>query len=147
MFTRIATQEIEESLLHQAAVAIIGPRQIGKTTLAIQEIGAKHDAVYLDLEDSNDRNRLANPKLYLENIGNRLVILDEIHRMPEIFQSLRGIIDNARREGEGIGRFLILGSASIDLLHQSSESLAGRISYIEMTGLNVLEIEESRISC
>ena len=107
--------------------ALIGPRQVGKTTLAL-EIGRSRDALYLDLEDRDDRNRLAEPALFLDNAEDRLVILDEIHRMPGLFRTLRGIIDRGRRKGKGRGRFLILGSASIGLLRQSGETLAGRIS-------------------
>jgi len=140
MIDRFVTDQIEDALRRQAAVAIIGPRQVGKTTLALK-IGQAHDALYLDLEDRDDRNRLENPALFLENVADRLVILDEIHRMPELFQSLRGIIDRGRRKQKGKGRFLILGSASIDLLRQSSETLAGRIAYINMSPFSALEVE------
>jgi predicted AAA+ superfamily ATPase len=142
MLHRFTTQNILESLARQGAVAIIGPRQVGKTTLAL-EIGEPLDAVYLDLESADDRNKLDNPTLYFESVKDRLVILDEIHRMPGIFETLRGIIDRGRREGKGIGRFLILGSASIDLLRQSSETLAGRISYIDLSPLIASEIDDS----
>ncbi len=128
----------EDTLRYQAAVALIGPRQVGKTTLALG-IAKKRDALYLDLEDSEDRAKLANPGFFLERMEDRLVILDEIHRMPELFQTLRGVIDKGRRKGKGIGRFLILGSASLDLMKQSGESLAGRIAYIDMTPLTALE--------
>ena len=121
----------------------MGPRQVGKTTLALQ-IGEARGALYLDLEDRDDRARLANPALFFGSVEERLVILDEIHRMPELFQTLRGVIDSGRRKGKGRGRFLILGSASIDLLRQSGESLAGRIAYINMTPLTAIEIEEDR---
>jgi uncharacterized protein len=143
MIPRLITSEIERALERQAAVALIGPRQVGKTTLALH-IGEARDAVYLDLEDRDDRNRLANPVLFLDRVEDRLVILDEIHRVPELFATLRGVIDRGRRKGKGKGRFLILGSASIDLLRQSSESLAGRIAYVEMTTLMASEVEEDR---
>jgi len=142
MLQRRVTTEILEALDTEPAVALIGPRQVGKTTLAI-EIGQQRDALYLDLEDRNDREKLSEPRLYLEPYEDRLVILDEIHRVPELFQDLRGIIDQGRRRGRRSGRFLILGSASIDLLRQSGESLAGRISYIEMGPLSALEVPES----
>jgi predicted AAA+ superfamily ATPase len=145
MIERLITKETEDALRRQAAVAIIGPRQVGKTTLALK-IGETHDALYLDLEDKDDRNKLENPVLFLENLENRLVILDEIHRVPELFQSLRGIIDRGRRKQKGKGRFLILGSASIDLLRQSGETLAGRIAYINMSPISALEIENSHIA-
>lgn len=145
MIPRIAYPFIEKALRYQAAVALIGPRQVGKTTLALQ-IGEKSNAVYLDLENREDRAKLVNSSLFLESVADRLVILDEIHRMPEIFQTLRGIIDKGRREGKGKGRFLILGSASIDLLRQSGESLAGRITYIYMTPFTVLEVTPDLMS-
>ncbi|MDP6841379.1 MAG: ATP-binding protein [Rhodospirillales bacterium] len=126
------------ALGRQAAVALIGPRQVGKTTLA-HEIAEGSDAIYLDLEARADRDRLADPILYLKEYEDRLVILDEIHRVPELFQELRGLIDEGRRRGKRTGRFLILGSASLDLLRQSGESLAGRIEYVELNPLDVLE--------
>ena len=140
MIKRIAAAEIEEALLYQAAVAIVGPRQVGKTTLAREIAEKRPGSVYLDLESPASRDRLADPELYLQQFEDTLVVLDEIHRAPEIFASLRGIIDQGRRAGKGIGRFLILGSASMDLLRQSSESLAGRISYIEMDPFLTLEL-------
>ena len=145
MIPRLVTPDIENALKRQAAVALIGPRQVGKTTLAL-EIGRSRDALYLDLEDRDDRNRLAEPVLFLDNAEDRLVILDEIHRMPELFPTLRGVIDRGRRKGKGKGRgrFLILGSASIDLLRQSGETLAGRIAYIDLAPLSVLEVEDDR---
>jgi predicted AAA+ superfamily ATPase len=143
MIPRLITADVEQALRRQAAVALIGPRQVGKTTLALA-IGEALDALYLDLEDRDDRNRLANPVLFLESAEDRLVILDEIHRMPALFDTLRGVIDRGRRKQKGRGRFLILGSASVDLLRQSGESLAGRIAYIEMTTLTALEIADDR---
>ena len=145
MIPRIITPDVERALGRQAAVALIGPRQVGKTTLAL-EIARSRDALYLDLEDRDDRNRLAEPALFLDNFEDRLVILDEIHRMPELFQALRGIIDRGRRRGKGKGRFLILGSASIDMLRQSGETLAGRIAYIDMAPLSALEVDDTRSS-
>ncbi len=127
------------ALSRQAAVALIGPRQVGKTTLAL-DIAQDRNCVYLDLEAREDREKLRNPVLFLTKNEGRLVILDEIHRMPELFQTLRGLIDEGRRKGLRTGRFLILGSASIDLLRQSGETLAGRIEYVDMTPLTVLEI-------
>lgn len=141
MIERRIKQKVEQALDYQAAVALIGPRQIGKTTLAL-EIGEDRNATYLDLEDRADREKLTEPKLYLEQFQNRLVILDEIHRVPELFQDLRGIIDQGRREGRKAGRFLILGSAAIDLLRQSGETLAGRIAYVNMGPLDVLEVPD-----
>jgi predicted AAA+ superfamily ATPase len=134
------SSEIDLALSEQAAVGIIGPRQVGKTTLAREIAEARPGSLYLDLEDSLDREKLNNPTLFLDQYRDNLVVFDEIHRIPELFSTLRGIIDKGRRTGQGLGRFLILGSTSIDLLRQSSESLAGRISYIEMTPFNMLEL-------
>ena len=143
MIPRLATGAVESALERQACAALIGPRQVGKTTLAL-EIGRGRGALYLDLESRADRDKLAEPELFLDRLEDRLVILDEIHRMPELFQPLRGIIDRGRRRGRGRGRFLALGSASIDLLRQSGETLAGRIAYVEMGTLAVFEVEDTR---
>jgi uncharacterized protein len=138
MIERRIKHQVIQALADQAAVALIGPRQVGKTTLAL-EIARQSDALYLDLEDRADRAKLDEPQLFLERYEDRLVILDEIHRVPELFQDLRGIIDRGRRRGRRTGRFLMLGSASIELLRQSGESLAGRIAYVDMGPLDVLE--------
>lgn len=138
MIERRAYTTIEQALNRQAAVAVIGPRQVGKTTLALA-IGKSRDALYLDLELPSERAKLAQPELFLREQKDRLVILDEIHRTPELFQVLRGVIDTNRRAGRRNGQFLILGSASIDLLRQSGESLAGRIEYVHLNPLDVLE--------
>jgi len=139
MIERRIKQQVIDGLDRQAAVALIGPRQVGKTTLA-QAIGEERGALYLDLEDRDDCKKLSNAKQFLKQYEDRLVVLDEIHRVPELFQTLRGIIDEGRRKGKRTGRFLILGSASIDLLRQSGESLAGRIEYVDMQPLDVTEI-------
>ena len=127
MIPGLVVAEIEDALTRQAAVALIGPRQVGKTTLALK-IGEERDALYLDLEDRDDRARLANPVLFFESAEERLVVLDEIHWMP----TLRGVIDKGRRKPRGKGRLLILESALIDLLRQSGETPAGRIAYIDL---------------
>jgi uncharacterized protein len=139
MIKRRVKELVRDALKRQGAVALIGPRQVGKTTLA-HEIGKETGALYLDLEDSEDRGKLSDAKLFLEQYEDRLVILDEIHRVPELFQTLRGMIDKGRRLGHRTGRFLLLGSASMDLLRQSGESLAGRIEYVDMQPLDVTEI-------
>jgi predicted AAA+ superfamily ATPase len=130
---------VQSALQRQAAVALIGPRQVGKTTLALA-LGKECPSLYLDLEDRADRNKLADPALFLGQYEDRLVILDEIHRVPELFQALRGLIDKGRRSGHRTGRFLLLGSASVQLLRQSGESLAGRIAYVDMEPFDVLEV-------
>ena len=144
MILRLVARDIESALARQAAVLLIGPRQVGKTTLAL-EICRTHGGLYLDLEDADDRARLTEPRLFLDNLEDRLLVLDEIHRTPELFQTLRGVIDRGRRRGKGKGRFLILGSASIDLLRQS-ESLAGRITYVDLAPFSALEVEDEDIA-
>ncbi len=140
MLQRILQKELERSLTYNSAVAILGPRQVGKTTIAL-EIAKNKNSVYLDLELQEDLAKLQEPLEYLSSQQGKLVILDEIQRMPELFKTLRGLIDKGRQQGKGNGQFLILGSASIELIKQSSESLAGRIGYLELTGLSVLETE------
>jgi predicted AAA+ superfamily ATPase len=121
------------------AVVLIGPRQVGKTTLA-RDCAVSRDGVYLDLESSRDLRKLSDPEDYLSRQEGKLVILDEIQRMPGLFLPLRGLIDEARRRGESAGKFLLLGSGSLDLIQQSSETLAGRIAYAELHPLDVLEV-------
>jgi predicted AAA+ superfamily ATPase len=103
-------------------------------------------SVYLDLESEADRAKLTDAERYLAQHEDKLVILDEIQRTPQLFQSLRGLIDAGRRRGRGKGRFLVLGSASIDLLRQSSESLAGRIRYLELNPLDAGEVGRTRLN-
>jgi predicted AAA+ superfamily ATPase len=138
MIIRRVLPIVHAALADQAAVALIGPRQIGKTTLALA-LARDLPSLYLDLESREDRAKLADPEWFLRNFQDRLVILDEIHRMPDLFPSLRGLIDEGRRTGHGTGRFLILGSASLDLLRQSGETLAGRIAYVNMGPFDILE--------
>jgi predicted AAA+ superfamily ATPase len=140
MLQRAARTRLIELLARFPAVALLGPRQVGKTTLALNLAEeADPSPLYLDLELPSNRAKLADPELYLSEYEGRLVILDEIHRLPGIFQTLRGLIDRRRRKGKRSGQFLLLGSASIDLLQQSAETLAGRIAYMELTPF--LEIE------
>ena len=122
---------------------MLGPRQVGKTTLA-EEISINRESIYLDLENSSDRKKLSDPELYFSAHEDKLVVLDEIQFMHELFPELRGVIDRRRRRksrGKSYGHFLILGSASLDLMSQSSESLAGRIAYVELSPFDVLETE------
>lgn len=145
MIPRRLLDAVSTALAEMPAVALLGPRQVGKTTLAL-EVALKHKAVYLDLESEADRAKLADPALYLAQHEDKLVILDEIQRIPQFFQSLRGLIDAGRRRGRRTGRFLVLGSASIELLKQSSESLAGRIRYLELGPLDAGEVGQRRLS-
>jgi predicted AAA+ superfamily ATPase len=129
---------VEEALALQPAVALLGPRQVGKTTLA-RQIADSRPSIYLDLESPPDRAKLQDAGSFLRANSERLVVLDEIHRAPGLFLELRGVIDDYRRQGMRAGKFLILGSASLDLLRQSGETLAGRIAYIDMGPFDALE--------
>jgi len=143
MIPRRLLPTLQRRLDRSPAVALLGPRQVGKTTLAFQ-VAAERPAVYLDLESPADRARLTDAELYLSGLSDRLVILDEVQRMPDLFQPLRGLIDRGRREGRGTGRFLLLGSASLDLLRQSSETLAGRLALLELGPVDVTEAGADR---
>jgi predicted AAA+ superfamily ATPase len=138
MFKRHLQSLLGEELQFSSAVALLGPRQVGKTTLAL-EVARNIPHVYLDLESDRDRGKLAQPELYLESHLDKLVIMDEVHRAPGLFPVLRGLIDQARRSGRASGQYLLLGSASLDVLEQSGETLAGRIAYLELGPLTVLE--------
>lgn len=127
-----------QALREAPVVCLLGPRQTGKTTLAL-EVGKRLGGLYLDLESEQDRAKLAEPEAYLESHLDKLVILDEVHRTPNLFPILRGLIDRARRNGQGNGRYLLLGSAALGLLRQSGESLAGRIRFLELMPLTVRE--------
>lgn len=145
MIKRHKLQTILSRLKQFPAVALLGPRQVGKTTLAehIAQLGLTgREAIYLDLEAGHDREKLADPVAYLTAHEDKLVILDEVQRSPDLFQALRGLIDKGRMRNLNAGRFLLLGSASIDLLQQSGETLAGRIAFVELGPLDVLEVDE-----
>jgi predicted AAA+ superfamily ATPase len=143
MLERLITQRLQATIAQVPAVALLGARQVGKTTLA-KTIAKDIDSIYLDLEAPEDLLKLSDPTSFLSGHADKLVILDEIQRSPELFLVLRGLIDKSREQGRRAGQFLLLGSASIDLMRQSSESLAGRISYIEMSGLNLAEIDRNQ---
>lgn len=141
MIERTIVFELRELLEDFPAVVIIGPRQVGKTTLA-QDISSRinDNSIYLDLESPSDLIKLSEPEQYFDLNEGKLIVLDEIQRTPEIFQILRGVIDRRKKKGLRTGQFLILGSASLELMKQSSESLAGRIAFKELFPLNLLEI-------
>jgi predicted AAA+ superfamily ATPase len=130
-----------------AAVALLGPRQVGKTTLA-RDLAEQWPAgaVYLDLERPGDLRRLEDADTFLRAQAPQLVVIDEVHRVPDLFAVLRGVIDDNRRSGFRTGQFLLLGSASLDLIQMSSESLAGRISHCDLGGVNVDEAASVSIS-
>ncbi len=140
MIRRRLLDTIRQRLALMPAVVLLGPRQVGKTTLAreiARELGDK--ALYLDLEREADRRRLDDADSYLRRQTGRLVILDEVHRAPGLFPILRGIIDDRRAAGDRAGQFLLLGSSSLDLQQQAGESLAGRASYLELTTVGLDE--------
>jgi len=141
MIRRQKFDELKELINTFPSVALLGPRQVGKTTLAL-EIAKSYDSIYLDLESELDKAKLGNPAYYFEQHKDKLIILDEIQRIPQLFQELRGIIDKNKRSGRKTGQFLFLGSASIDLLKQSGETLAGRIAYSELTPVTANEYLE-----
>ena len=131
---------LKQRLREVPAVVLLGPRQVGKTTLAKRLAEEESPALYLDLESPSDLAKLAEPELYLQAKLDQLVILDEIHRTHHLFNVLRGLIDEARRQDRRAGLYLLLGSASLELLRQSGESLAGRVSFLELGPLNLLEV-------
>ncbi|WP_419164114.1 ATP-binding protein [Candidatus Palauibacter sp.] len=140
MIERNHKHRIGRSLEEAPAVVLLGPRQIGKTTLAREIASESPGSVYLDLEDPADAALLSDPGRYLDLHAGSLLILDEVQRVPGLFQVLRGRIDARRREGHRTRQFLLLGSASTTLLNQSAESLAGRALYYELPGLDATEV-------
>ncbi len=142
-------RQIEEKLLNALrnvpVVALVGPRQVGKTTLALKmaQQAIEKPSAYLDLELDTDLSKLSDAEGYLRRFENHVLIIDEVQRLPDLFRVLRGLVDIRKRSGEKAGQFLLLGSASRDLLQQSSETLAGRIRYLELTPFLALEIYET----
>jgi predicted AAA+ superfamily ATPase len=132
-------------LANNPAAVLLGPRQIGKTTLAL-DLAEELNGVYRDLESSRDLDQVRDIELFHEQYPDRFIILDEVQRAPEIFAPLRGIIDRRRRAGQRTGQFLFLGSASLELLGQTSESLAGRVAYAELAGIDILEMAASGLA-
>jgi predicted AAA+ superfamily ATPase len=142
MIKRLLQKRVEKSLMRYPVVGILGSRQVGKTTLAkMIKDRMKRKIIYLDLELPSDLNKLQDPELYLSRFGDTLVIIDEIQRMQSIFPLLRALVDRRRTAG----RFLILGSASPELIRHSSESLAGRIIYHELSPFSLSEIDSEGI--
>ena len=140
MIQRFSQPRLEDLLRSFPAVALLGPRQVGKTTLA-RAVAQHSESLYLDLENPSDLEKLADARGYLDARRDRLIVLDEVQRAPGLFQVLRGVIDERIHRGERAGQFLLLGPASIDLLRQSGETLAGRIAYLELSPLDVREID------
>ena len=138
MIKRRLENKIKDILKRSPSVVLIGPRQVGKTTLALN-IAETTSSIYLDLESRLDLEKVRDIVSFHSDNLNKLIILDEVQRLPEVFAELRGIIDKERRKGKKNGQFLFLGSASIDLLRQSSESLAGRIAHTELCPVDIIE--------
>ena len=147
MIERDLFVRLEQALNSMPVVALLGPRQVGKTTLAL-EVAKKMQikSTYLDLESDLDFNKLNDPEIFFKRFNNELLIIDEVQRKPDLFRIIRGIVDERKRNGERFGHFLLLGSASRDLLQQSSETLAGRIRYLELTPFTFLEIEKEEFN-
>jgi len=143
MNPRSAESRLTQLLAEFPAVVLLGPRQAGKTTLALAEAERRGNALYLDLELPSAQRQLDDPEAFLLAHRNRLVILDEVQRLPELFAILRGVIDQRRRAGESASQFLLLGSASGVLLQQASESLAGRVAQLELTPFQAREVIDS----
>jgi len=131
---------LQEYLSIFPAVGLLGPRQVGKTTL-VKNLKLEKESLYLDLEKASDRAKLVDPELFLKAHADKTVILDEIQLMPELFAELRSLIDEQREPG----RFILLGSASPDLIRKSADSLAGRIGYLELTPFYLGEVETDEL--
>jgi predicted AAA+ superfamily ATPase len=140
MYLRQPQQKLLRLMQQFPAVGLLGPRQAGKTTLAFAQKALYPNALYLDLELPSAQRQLDDPEAFLMAHAQQLVILDEVQRMPELFSILRGVIDQRRRMNQPSGQFLLLGSATGVLLQQSSESLAGRVAYVELPALQASEV-------
>jgi predicted AAA+ superfamily ATPase len=144
VISRRLENTVREALAYNSTTAILGPRQVGKTTIALN-IAEHVESVYLDLESQIDLEKVRDIIAFHSDNRDKLIILDEVQRLPEVFSQLRGIIDKERRAGNKTGQFLFLGSASMDLLQQSSESLAGRITYLELHPIDTLEYAQESV--
>lgn len=147
MFLRSKHQEVLSALEHMPIVALLGPRQVGKTTLSLAVLPAlQKSAIYLDLELESDLRKLDDAAYFLSQFKDKLVVIDEVQRKPDLFVTLRSLVDQRKRMGERTGHFLLLGSASKTIVQASSESLAGRIRYVELTPFHSLELASNEAS-
>ena len=144
MIKREIQERLYSAIEAMPVVVLLGPRQVGKTTLAIEvSHRVKKKASYLDLESDSDFNKLADAEAYLKRFSDELLVIDEVQRKPDLFRIIRGIVDARKRKGEKAGHFLLLGSSSRELLQKSSESLAGRIRYLELTPFTTSELYQA----
>ncbi len=145
MIERNLQQKLIKSLNSMPVVALLGPRQVGKTTLALEIAKTiNKESAYLDLELDSDLAKLSDAEAYLRRFTNKLLIIDEVQRQPNLFRLLRGLVDIRKRAGETTCQFLLLGSASRELIQHSSETLAGRIRFLELSTFSALEIARAR---
>jgi len=143
MIKRNLEETLVKALQNMPVVVLLGARQVGKTTLALS-IAAEliqKESVYLDLELDSDLAKLADAEAFLSRFENKLLIIDEVQRQPDLFRLLRSLLDRRKRTGEQACHFLLLGSASRDLIQHSSETLAGRVRYLELTPFSVSELD------
>ncbi len=142
MIPRDLEKNLTNALEKMPVVALLGPRQVGKTTLALKIAaqGFAKQSAYLDLELDSDLSKLSDAESYLRRFEGQLLVIDEVQRKPDLFRLLRGLTDARKRAGEKIAHFLLLGSASRDLLQQSSETLAGRIRFLELSPFSAPEV-------
>jgi predicted AAA+ superfamily ATPase len=145
MIHRTLEDKLIQGLKSMPVVVILGPRQVGKTTLALEFAKTLLDKPvhYLDLEFDSDLAKLDDAESYLRRFENQLLVIDEVQRKPDLFRVIRGLVDIRKRAGERAGHFLFLGSASKELLQQSSETLAGRIRYLELPPFTVTELHQN----
>lgn len=145
MIHRTLEEQLIQGLKSMPVVVILGPRQVGKTTLALDFAKPLLDKPvhYLDLELDSDLAKLDDAESYLRRFENQLLVIDEVQRKPDLFRIIRGLVDIRKRAGDKAGHFLLLGSASKELLQQSSETLAGRIRYLELTPFTVKELHQN----
>ena len=144
MISRALHEELTNALHTMPVVVLLGPRQVGKTTLALELAkSTEKDTAYLDLELDSDLAKLSDAEAYLQRFSNKLLIIDEVQRSPELFRLLRGLVDIRKRAGETAGQFLLLGSASRDLIQHSSETLAGRVRFLELSPLSAWEMYQT----